>query len=66
LSLTEAEHLIEAYRLEFNNERPHRSLDHLAPAEFAARQATTATVKRTAQCESRWTKNGGKTTPGED
>jgi putative transposase len=48
LSLTEAEHLIEAYRLEYNNERPHSSLDHLAPAEFAARQATTATVMRTA------------------
>lgn len=35
-SLTEAKVLIEQYRLEYNHERPHSSLDYQTPAEFAA------------------------------
>lgn len=34
-SLTEAKVLIEQYRLEYNHERPHSSLDYQTPAEFA-------------------------------
>jgi len=28
---------VEAFRQEYNNYRPHSSLDHLTPAEFARR-----------------------------
>lgn len=35
-SLTEAKVLIEQYRLEYNHERPHSSLNYQTPAEFAA------------------------------
>jgi transposase InsO family protein len=35
-SLTEAKVLIEQYRVEYNHERPHSSLDYRTPAEFAA------------------------------
>ena len=35
-SLTEAKVLVEQYRLEYNHERPHSSLDYQTPAEFAA------------------------------
>jgi putative transposase len=48
LNLTEAQDLIEAYRLEYNNDRPRSSLADLAPAEFAASQTTPADVKRSA------------------
>ncbi len=36
-SLLEAKVLIEQYRVEYNHERPHSSLDYQTPAEFAAR-----------------------------
>jgi putative transposase len=35
-SLTEAKVRVEQYRLEYNHERPHSSLDYQTPAEFAA------------------------------
>jgi putative transposase len=35
-SLTEAKVLLEQYRLEYNHERPHSSLEYRTPAEFAA------------------------------
>jgi hypothetical protein len=35
-SLREAKVLVEQYRLEYNHERPHSSLDYQTPAEFAA------------------------------
>jgi putative transposase len=34
-SLLEAKILIEDWRTEYNNDRPHQSLDYLTPAEFA-------------------------------
>ena len=33
----EAQSIVEAFRLEYNNYRPHSSLDYLTPAEFAER-----------------------------
>ena len=36
--LTEARHLIEAWRQDYNQLRPHSSLGALAPAEYANRQ----------------------------
>ena len=35
LSLEDARERIEAWRLHYNHDRPHRALDGLAPAEFA-------------------------------
>lgn len=35
-SLTEAKVLVEQYRVEYNHERPHSSLDYRTPVEFAA------------------------------
>jgi putative transposase len=37
-SLTEAQVLVEAYRIEHTHERPHSSLGYRTPAEFAAEQ----------------------------
>jgi putative transposase len=39
-SLKQARQIIENWRLDYNNERPHTSLDGLTPAEFATRPAT--------------------------
>ena len=36
-SLEEARQTIEAWRLEYNGQRPHGALGHLTPAEFEAR-----------------------------
>ncbi len=41
-SLADARRKIEAWRNEYNHDRPHTSLGGLAPAEFAALQAPTA------------------------
>lgn len=41
-SLPEAQVLVEQYRVDYNLLRPHSSLDYLAPAAFAARQASPA------------------------
>ena len=38
LTLADARAKIEAWRREYNRERPHRSLGYLSPEEFAARQ----------------------------
>jgi len=38
-SLSDARRKIQAWRRDYNGERPHSSLDYLAPAEFAARYA---------------------------
>ena len=37
-SLSDARRKIEAWRLDYNRERPHSSLDYLAPEEFARKQ----------------------------
>ena len=35
-SLTEAQHIIEAWRLDYTQSRQHNSLGHLTPNEFVA------------------------------
>lgn len=40
LTLAEAQTIIEAWRKDYNDERPHSSLDGLTPTEFAARHTT--------------------------
>ena len=40
LTLAEAQTIIEAWRRDYNDERPHSSLDGLTPSEFAARHTT--------------------------
>ena len=50
-SLTEAQHLIEAWRLDYNQRRPHSSLGHLTPNEFAGQRQALQTVEE-AVCSS--------------
>jgi putative transposase len=38
ISLAEAQHIIEAWRLDYNQRRPHSSLGHLTPNEFVAQR----------------------------
>ncbi len=38
-SLSDARRKIEAWRVDYNQERPHSSLDYMAPAEFARYRA---------------------------
>ncbi len=47
-TLTEAKVLGSAYRLAYNEQRPHSSLDHQTPAEFARRclAADSATLRQ--------------------
>jgi putative transposase len=40
LTLIEAQAIIEGWRKDYNEERPHSSLDGLTPSEFAARHTT--------------------------
>lgn len=37
-SLAEAQHIIEVWRLDYNQRRPHSSLGHLTPDEFVAQR----------------------------
>jgi putative transposase len=37
-SLTEAQTIIEAWRVDYNTHRPHSSLGHLTPSEFASQR----------------------------
>lgn len=37
-SMAEAQRIIEAWRLDYNQRRPHSSLGHLTPNEFAAQR----------------------------
>jgi putative transposase len=48
-SRAEAKVIIEAWRLHYNEVRPHSSLGYLTPNEFAARPANAATRKATGQ-----------------
>jgi putative transposase len=44
LSLDQAKALIEAWRIDYNQHRPHGSLGHLTPSEFAAQRQATGTA----------------------
>ena len=46
--LGEARAIIEAWRHDYNQMRPHSSLGYLAPEEFAARNQTSSALARTA------------------
>jgi putative transposase len=48
MNLTEADDLIERYRWDYNNDRPHSSLGNVPPAHFRAAVAITASVSSTA------------------
>jgi putative transposase len=45
--LTDARRIIEAWRIDYNNARPHTSLDGLTPREFATRSRSDHTENRT-------------------
>jgi putative transposase len=36
--MAEAQHIIEAWRLDYNQHRPHSSLGHLTPNEFVGQR----------------------------
>jgi putative transposase len=44
-SMTEAQHIIEAWRLDYNQRRPHSSLGHLTPNEFVAQRQALQTAE---------------------
>jgi putative transposase len=44
-SLDEARTIIEAWRLDYNQRRPHSSLGHLTPNEFLAQRQALQTVE---------------------
>jgi len=44
-SLTEAQHIIEAWRLDYNQRRPYSSLGHLTPNEFAGQRQALQTAE---------------------
>ena len=48
VSLNDARGKIEKWRIEYNRERPHSSLGHLTPEEFAAKNQMTSAIARTA------------------
>jgi putative transposase len=50
-SMAEAQHIIEAWRLDYNQRRPHSSLGHLTPNEFAG-QRQVIRVAEEAVCSS--------------
>ena len=47
-SIGEARDAIDAYRHDFNEARPHRSLDYQTPGEFARRYAVISNPRRLA------------------
>ena len=48
VSLDDARFKIEKWRVEYNRERPHSSLGHLTPEEFAAKNQGSSAIARTA------------------
>lgn len=50
VTLQDAKEKIEAWRCEYNNERPHSSVGYLAPAVFAARDPFAAVHDRYRRC----------------
>jgi putative transposase len=50
-SLTEAQTIIEAWRVDYNTRRPHSSLGHLTPSEFI-RQRQDEQVTEAVVCSS--------------
>lgn len=44
-SLAEAQHIIEAWRVDYNQRRPHSSLGHLTPNEFVGQRQAQPTVE---------------------
>jgi putative transposase len=44
-SLTEAQHIIEVWRLDYNQRRPHSSLGHLTPNEFVGQRQVIRAAK---------------------
>jgi murein DD-endopeptidase MepM/ murein hydrolase activator NlpD len=57
-TLLEAQVLLEQYRIEYNEFRPHRSLDSLTPAEFAARWAPDASSNSARPGQARFAHRG--------
>ena len=44
-SMAEVQHIIEAWRLDYNQRRPHSSLGHLTPNEFVAQRQALQTAE---------------------
>jgi putative transposase len=46
VSLDDARNKIEQWRIEYNRKRPHSSLGHLTPEEFAAKNQMSSAIAR--------------------
>ena len=46
-SLTEAQHIIEVWQLDYNQRRPHSSLGHLTPNEFVGQRQVIRAAEET-------------------
>jgi putative transposase len=44
-SVTEAQTILEAWRCDYNQQRPHSSLGHLTPSEFVTQRQVEQTVE---------------------
>lgn len=60
LDLEDAKDLVEAWRIDYNTERPHSSLGGLTPGEFAARAQTPLRPRRSAASSCAPSERGGK------
>ena len=68
VSLDDARHKIETWRIQYNRERPHSSLDNLTPEEFAAHVVDQggSVLARTARPAQRQLATAGQCAPASD
>lgn len=59
MGLDDARRLIEAWRVEYNTERPHSALGGLAPVEYAMAELPTAAARPPTSCEGPFSVGGG-------
>ena len=61
-SLAEAQTLIETWRLDYNQRRPHSSLGHLTPNEFVAQRQVIGAAEEAVCSSSELSQNGTNVT----
>ncbi len=59
MGIDDARRLIEAWRVEYNTERPHSALGGLAPVEYAMAELPTAAARPPTSCEGPFSVGGG-------
>ena len=66
VSLDDARRRIEKWRIQYNRERPHSSLGHLTPEEFAAKNQGSLAIARTAWPADRMLTGAAQCAPASD